>query len=724
MNNDQLSGIIDKFLFSNEETGYSVFILNAKKNDKTTVTGVFANIQAGQEIHLEGSWNFHAKFGKQFLATTYTTTLPTSIVGIKKYLGSGFIKGIGKVYAEKIVNHFKEKTLELIDSDPDRLRDVEGIGAKRVEQIKQSWVDQKFIAKIMVFLQEKGVTSTFATKIYKKYGHEAIAKLTENPYRLTEDIWGIGFKMADQIAQNMGFATGSVQRLQAGIIHSLSQATGNGHVYQEVDTLKNNTFQLLELDPELHQAIMKEALTSLYNQDKIKLLTHNKQHFITTSALYNSEKSIAQKLLKLVKSTSKWSLSDQELYDVLQDNMQSPLNDEQQQGVISCLQQKVSIITGGPGTGKTTTLATLLKMLDHYQVSYKLAAPTGRAAKRMMESTKRHAMTIHRMLEFDPSVMKFQRNEQNALQTDMLIIDEASMLDVYLMNSIVKATAQQTHLVFIGDIDQLPSVGPGNVLKDMIESKKVACTKLVHIFRQAQNSMIIQNAHRINQGEFPISSLPECKKDFYFIKNEQPEQTFEKIKQILHKATTQLKIPPEKITILTPMNRGVVGTHKLNHDLQQLLNGTPTKEQASFAGTTYKKLDRVMQIRNNYDKKVFNGDIGTVQAIDLEDKNVIVDFYGQSISYAFDELNELALAYAVTIHKSQGSEYDAVIIPIFMQHFMLLQRNLIYTAITRAKKLCIFVGQSKAIAMGVKNAKQEDRITFLNIFLTENLSCR
>lgn len=723
MNNEQLSGIIDKFIFHNKETGFAVFVLSVKQ-EKTTITGTFANIQAGQEIHLEGSWIFHAKFGKQFQATSYTTSLPTSTTGIKKYLGSGFIKGIGKVYAEKIVNHFQEQTLKIIDQHPNRLLEVDGIGSKRVELIKQSWTDQKFIAKIMVFLQEKGVTSTYATKIYKKYGNQAINLLTQNPYRLTEDIWGIGFKTADSIAQNMGFESGSIQRMQAGIMYTLSQESSNGHVYQEVKNLKNTTLQLLELNTDLHQKSMKKALTVLYNNDKIKLISYEDKHFVGLSSLYGSEKGIAQKLSQLLEKPSQHNINEQELYKTLQNNMTVDLNDQQQQAILSCLQEKVSIITGGPGTGKTTLLSTLLKVLDSYQISYKLAAPTGRAAKRMMESTKRHAMTIHRLLEFDPSVMRFQRNEQNALQTDIIIIDEASMLDIFLMHAIVKATAINTHLVFIGDVDQLPSVGPGNVLQDLIESNKVACTKLIHIFRQAENSMIIQNAHKINQGEFPSGSIENCKKDFYFIKNDIPEQTFQYIQQILNKTIKQHNIHNNNVTVLTPMNKGAVGTQKLNYDLQQLLNPQQTSKQASFAGTTYKIDDRVMQIRNNYDKKVFNGDIGTIKDVNTEEKLVIVNFDEQSISYSFDELNELVLAYAVTIHKSQGSEHDAIIVPIFMQHFMLLQRNLIYTAITRAKKLCIFIGQTKAVAMGIKNSKQEKRITFLKAFLTEGISCR
>lgn len=724
MNTDQLSGIIDRILFCNKETGFSVFILHCKKLDPTTVTGAFANIQAGQEIHLQGSWGFHAKFGKQFQATTYTTTLPTSIVGIQKYLGSGFIKGIGKVYAEKIVQRFGEQTLTIIDQNPDHLLSVPGLGQKRVERIKQSWVDQKYIAKIMVFLQEKGASATYATKIYKKYGHDSIAKLSQDPYRLTDDIWGIGFKTADKIAQNMGFATGSVQRVQAGILFTLKQESNNGHVYQQVDQAKEKTFQLLEIDPKLHQTQMKSALINLYQENKIKLISTDDQHFVGLSQLYGSEKGIAQKILQLIASPIHHNIASATLYQTLQKQMTIALNTDQQHAILDCFTHKISIITGGPGTGKTTLVKTLIKLLEQHNMEYKLCAPTGRAAKRLMEGTQRLATTIHRLLEFDPASMKFLHHEQHALKTDFLIIDEASMIDIFLAHSLIKAVSLNTHVIFIGDIDQLPSVGPGNVLKDLINSQKISYTKLTQIFRQAQNSMIIQNAHKINQGEFPTGSNPECKKDFYLIKAEEPEQAFILITKLLQTTILNHGIDQNNVTILTPMNRGATGTQKLNHDLQQLLNPEKNSPQTTSMGIIYRINDRVMQIRNNYDKKVFNGDIGTITHIDLDEQILNVDFDGFHVVYAFDEINELVLAYAITIHKSQGSEYDAIIVPIFMQHFMLLQRNLIYTAITRAKKLCIFIGQTKAIAMGIKNNKQEQRITFLRQFITEQLSCR
>lgn len=724
MNTDQISGIIDKILFCNKETGFCVFIVHSKKLEPTTVTGSFCNIQAGQEIHLQGNWGFHAKFGKQFQATSFTTALPTSILGIQKYLSSGFIKGIGKVYAEKIVQKFGEQTLTIIDQDPDNLLSVPGLGQKRIERIKQSWVDQKYIAKIMVFLQEKGASATYATKIYKRYGHDAIAKLSQDPYRLTDDVWGIGFKIADKIAQNMGFATGSVQRVQAGILFMLKQESNHGNVYQFVDQLKEKTFQLLEIDPTLHQTQMKTALINLYQNDKIKLISWQEKHFVGLSQMYGSEKGIAQKILQMIALPSRHAIIHETLYQTLQTQMDIALNTDQQEAILACFTNKVSIITGGPGTGKTTLIKTLIKLLEFFKFEYKLAAPTGRAAKRLLESTRRHATTIHRLLEFDPATMKFVHNEQNALKTDFLIVDETSMIDIFLAHSLIKAVSLHTHIIFIGDIDQLPSVGPGNVLKDLINSEKIKCIKLTQIFRQAQNSMIIQNAHKINQGEFFSSNIAECQKDFYFIKEENQENAFGVITKILQTTIKSHGINQNNVSILTPMNRGATGTQKLNHDLQQLLNPNTQGPSTMCMGITYKINDRVMQIRNNYDKKIFNGDIGTITDINTDEQTVIVDFDGCNIEYAFDEMNELVLAYAITIHKSQGSEYDAVIIPIFMQHFMLLQRNLIYTAITRAKKLCIFIGQPQAIAMGIKNAKQEQRITFLRQFITEQLSCR
>ncbi|MBV8660672.1 MAG: ATP-dependent RecD-like DNA helicase [Candidatus Dependentiae bacterium] len=723
MNEDEIFGIVDRFVYQNQETGFSVLLIKTKEKQPVTVTGNFVNIHDGQEIYLKGNWAHNQKFGKQFQVTSYYSKLPNNIVGLKKYLASGLIKGIGKVYAEKIVDHFREQTLIIIDTMPHRLSEVEGIGQKRVEQITQSWADQKYIAEIMIFLQDKGVTTTYATKIYKKYKENSIAFLTEDPYRLIYDIWGIGFKTADMIAQKLGFEPASVKRVKAGILFHLHEATKQGHLYQELNNLKISTFHLLELTPDLHAAQIKYALHQLHDEQKIKLITYKDEHFITTAAFYFSEKSLATKIISLLEYPSSRDFNMKKLYDMLQEHQHIQLNEPQQEGILSTFQSKISIITGGPGTGKTTLIKALLTLLEREKLRYKLAAPTGRAAKRMMEGTGRQATTVHRLLEVDPATMQFQHNDQNALDIDFLIIDEASMIDTFLALAIIKAMPLHAHIVFIGDIHQLPSVGPGNFLRDLIKSGKVATTMLSHIFRQAQNSMIVTNAHKINQGQMPSTDLPDCKKDFYFIKEDKPELTMDYIKTIFKEKLAAYNISPAQTIILSPMNKGAVGTQQLNYDLQQLLNPAQ-KLSLVYAGTTFKLHDRVMQIRNNYDKKVFNGDIGTIETIDLEDKVISVSFDYTSALYQFDELNELSLAYALTIHKSQGSEYDAVIIPLFMQHFTLLQRNLLYTAITRAKKLCFFIGQPKAIAMAVKNNKTIDRISFLAPFLTEDISCR
>lgn len=723
MNNDTLSGTIESFLYQNEETGFSIFRISSGQKEQFTITGSFHNIHAGESIRLEGEWIFHPKFGKQFKTTRYTIELPTSIFGLKKYLSSGLIRGIGKTYAEKIVNKFGIDTLKVIEDAPERLLLIDGIGQKRVEQIQKSWVEQKYIARIMVFLQDKGISTNYAIKIYKKYAAQSIAVITENPYRLSEDISGIGFKIADAIAQNIGFATGSIERISAGIIFTLREAMGNGHVYQELSTLRSQAFHLLELDPELHKDGMKQAFHLLHNKDKIKVISYENAHFVTSSILYNTEKNLASRIKKICSHASPHKFDTNLLYKQIRENKEIELNEKQQDAILSCFHNKISIITGGPGTGKTTIIKMLLTLLDSINIRYKLAAPTGRAAKRMMETSRRHTSTVHRLLEFDPAIMQFKKNEQNAIEADFIIIDEASMIDLFLANSICKAVPESAHVVFIGDIDQLPSVGPGAFLMDMIKTDSIACTKLTEIFRQSEHSLIVHNAHKINNSEFPSNFEEGCKKDFYFIKEENPEHAFAVIKEIIQKRLPEHKIAIENSIVLVPMNRGSIGTQTLNHQLQELINPYSGNEIYIIQGVTYKKNDKVMQIKNNYDKKVFNGDIGSITEIDLEDKLLFVSFYNNIVSYNFSDVYELVLAYSITIHKSQGSEYDAVIIPLFTQHFTMLQKNLIYTAITRAKKVCFFIGQTKAIAMGIKNVKQTERITFLHQFLTQDLSC-
>lgn len=722
MNNlETLSGTIERLLFKSPDSGYAVILLHINAQESVTVTGHFPTLQPGERASFEGRWQQHPKFGKQFVATSCTAQMPTTLVGLQKYLGSGLIKGIGPVYAKKIVAHFGTQTLQIIEEQTERLIEVEGIGQKRVEQIQKAWIDQKEIASIMIFLQEKGISATFATKIYKQYGKQSIAIVTENPYRLAEDIWGIGFKSADACAQKLGFEKHSLKRIKAGIIYALTQVTTNGHLYSEVDELKKSAKQLLEVGDEVDQTV-KNALHELYNANSIKLLTHNEQHFITLSQYYNAEKGLATTLKTLVNYPSKFTIDIDTIYQTLRTQTASTvsLNEDQQRAILTCLQSKVTIITGGPGTGKTTLIKMLLNLLDEHKKIYKLAAPTGRAAKRITEGTGRYAATLHRLLEFDPGTMRFVHNEQNALKLDFLIIDEASMIDTFLAYALVKALPQTAHLVIIGDTDQLPSVGAGNVLANLIASGCMPSVQLTQIFRQAQDSLIVVNAHRINKGEFPVSSLENARKDFIFIKEENPEAIVAYLQEFYNKK----RITRDKdFMVLTPMNRGSAGTAVLNYNLQTIMN-QHTEQSIMHIGTTYKLYDKVMQIRNNYDKNVFNGDIGIIQVIDQEEKQLTVNFDERLIVYEFAELNELVLAYAISIHKSQGSEFDTVIIPLFMQHFMLLQRNLIYTALTRAKRMCIIIGQPKALAMAIKNNKTTIRKTFLKEFLTTDLAAR
>lgn len=722
----ELKGSIEKIIYQSTDTGFTVFVLKSDKdNGNYTAKGYTPGLQIGQDVLLSGCWISHPKFGQQFDVKNFMPIVPTSILGIKKYLGSGLIKGIGKAYAEKLVDYFGAETIDVIETNPDRLKEVPGIGEKRIELIKSSWQENQSISRIMIFLQEKGISPSYASKIYKHYKNEAIAVIQQNPYKLAEDVWGIGFKLADQIAQNMGIKKDSISRIKAGINFAISTEVANGHLYVESEELKNKTLTLLELDPEENGSILRQAFVEINDENKIKIVSHSSKHFVTSAQIYNTEKNVSNLIKKINETNVIHDFNFDEIYKKISDPESIGINLEtkQQEAILTPLQNKISIITGGPGTGKTTVTKTLLKILDDNKLKYKLAAPTGRAAKRMFESTKKHAETIHRLLEFDVSIMKFKRNENSTIDTDFLIIDEASMIDIFLANSILKAVGPKTHVLFIGDVDQLPSVGAGNFLKDLIASNVVAYKKLTEIFRQAQDSMIVVNAHRVNRGEFPTSASTKPIKDFYLIKEENPENLNSHIKKIYELSLRKYKIDHSNAITLSPMNKGTAGTINLNVHIQQILNPNATV-QIPRHGYNFKKNDRVMQIKNNYDKFVFNGDIGSIEMIDLEEKILKVKFGEKEVEYKFDELDELVLAYSVSIHKSQGSEFDAVIIPIFTQHFTLLQRNLIYTAITRAKKLCIIIGQIKAIAMAIKNNKSVERKTFLKEYLTTTLECR
>lgn len=726
---EELIGTIDKIVYYNQENGYAIFTLVTQTHQKISIKGYAPSLQPGEYVTLLGSWSMHPKFGKQFDLTTCAKRMPDSIVGLVKYLGSGLIKGIGPVYAQKLVDIFGLNVLHIIDKEPDRLSQVPGIGQKRIDAIVKGWQYQKEISHIMVFLQERGVSTAFAAKIYKAYGARSIDVVTENPYRLADDVWGIGFKTADSLAQKMDFHYDSLKRITAGILYSLKEeASSKGSLYVEVDALKEAVINLLDLEKtEEIRAKLKMALHDLYNSQKIILISPKAQeHLVALTQYYYAEKGVAQRLQKIQKEQSRLMFDMHGLYTTLR--IEHPgeitLNDDQQMAIINALSHKVSIITGGPGTGKTTVIKKIITLLEEYKVSYKLTAPTGRAAKRMAESTHRYAETVHRLLEFDPSIMGFGRNETNALNIDFLIVDESSMIDIFLALALLKAMPYHGHILFIGDGDQLPSVGAGNFFRDMIASGALSYVPLKHIFRQAHDSLIVRNAHRVNSGEFPMNFDEGTRRDFFFIKEDNPENVTMHIDKILTQILPRHKISVADFMILSPMKRGVVGTEKINADMQQMVNGDQCGNVIQYHGVEFRIHDRVMQLRNNYDKMVFNGDIGTITAVDVDEKKITVIFYDNHIEYEYTELDELTLAYAISIHKSQGSEYAAVVILIYLNHFTLLQRNLLYTAITRARKLCIVIGQAKAIGMAVKNNQNKARVTLLQQFLTTALSCR
>jgi exodeoxyribonuclease V alpha subunit len=721
MNNpERISGIVDRFIYQNTDSGYSVFVVTT---DTTSVvaTGSVPSLQAGHSVDLYGTWSEHPKFGKQFALSHYSLKLPTTSTGLIAYLGSGAIRGIGVLYAKRLVDHFGTAVLSVIEESPERLREVAGIGEKRALQITNSWKEQREVAHLMAFLQDRGISPALALKIYRQYGAGSISVLHSNPYRLAYELWGVGFKTADGVAQKMGFGPTAPQRLEAGILHTIEIASSSGHLYLRLDEARTKTLELLMLSPDQND-LLKRPLHTLHERREIFVLTHGETHYLTNRRNIHAEVGVAKKILLLLTATPRALCDVHTIYQTLRSSTNITLSDQQITGIITALSNTITIITGGPGTGKTTLVRSLLSILDAKKISYLLAAPTGRATKRMMESTGRYAATIHRLLEFDPISRAFKHTEHNALSTDVLIIDEASMIDIFLAHSLLKAIAHGTRVIFIGDVDQLPSVGAGDFLTDLIQSKQIPTLRLTTIFRQAQDSLIVLNAHRVNHGEFPTAKVPGTRNDFIFIAENSPEKTIAHIERILKKELPRRGIAIDQTQVLVPMNKGQAGTIALNEGLQKLLNGKHADTGVLIGHTRYHEGDRIMQIRNNYDKNVFNGDIGTVQKIDQQEKELFVIFGDRIVTYEFHECEELVLAYAITIHKSQGSEYGAVIIPIFTHHFTLLQRSLIYTAITRAKKLCVIVGQPRAIAIGVRTINSLGRCTFLQEFISATLA--
>ncbi len=770
-----ISGSVERITFYNEENGYTVLRLQpdtrgmlpyAHGKQLVTVVGNLPEVNPGEWLKLTGQWLNHAKHGRQFQVELCEQSVPASVEGIKRYLGSGMVRGVGKVMAERIVNRFGADTLEIIDEDPQRLGEVLGIGRKRVDNIIKAWEEQRAIKDVMIFLQGHGISTHLAVKIYKQYGDESLAVVQTTPYRLVQDIHGIGFKTADKIAQALGLAADDPARIEAGIHYTLSKMADDGHVYAPQDELEPEAAGILQVPAEKVTAVLESLENSaLVRRETItyrtaddgrpttagqrangEATTVREERAVYLPALYFSETGLTRQVQRLIgHPTSR--LSDLrggvQMATSIGRGSSGPtfttLTAQQEQAVNAALAHKLTILTGGPGTGKTTTLRTLLDILDAAGHSYALASPTGRAAKRLTEATGREAKTIHRLLEFKPGE-GFGRNENNPIDADLIVIDEASMLDLVLAYNLLRAIGSDSHLLLVGDIDQLPSVGAGDVLRDLIASDVAAVVRLETIFRQAAGSLIIRNAHRINQGLMPETTAagesgrkgagekgsrgegenpgsPAPQSDFFLFIKEDPGETAELLvdivaKRIPHKFGLD---PIDDVQVLAPMYNGLAGVTRLNGLLQEALNPpAQRKMERRLGGRVFRVGDKVMQTVNNYDKSVYNGDIGRVTAMDAIEQTLTVAIDGASVVYSFLEVDELIHAFAVSVHKSQGSEYPCVVIPVVVQHYMMLQRNLLYTAVTRARRLAILVGTRRALQIAVRTNPTANRHTALD----------
>jgi exodeoxyribonuclease V alpha subunit len=761
----KLEGSVENIVFRNEENHYTVARFRPNdsgrlfRDDLTTIVGTLPGVQVGELLSVEGEWEKDPKYGRQLHVTTFVQRLPASPEGIMRYLGSGLIKGIGPKKAERIVAHFGEQTLAIIEQQPERLSEVKGISAKDREQIIASWAEQNEVKELHLFLQSHDVSMNLATRIYKQYGQESIKVIRENPYKLAQDVNGIGFRTADEIAVKLGLPRDSIPRLATGLKYVLAQAANDdGHCFLPENELLRRSSEILETSGELLAEAMEQLkgerdvfiesplpalptspTPSQHSQpssedepplDWSEIEASEPQQRIYFGPFWHAENGSARILRTLLRSESKLPAVSQSywqaVFDFLAQKRNMTLTEKQREAVQMAYNKKVSILTGGPGTGKSTSLRALLMVLRKRNIEVALAAPTGRAAKRLTEATGGavgfQARTLHRLLEYAPHDNSFQRNEANPLPYQFVIVDEMSMVDILLFYHLLKALPPDTHLLLVGDADQLPPVGPGNVLRDLLRSETIPTVRLTELFRQAQQSQIVVNAHRINAGQMP-SLQREQKTDFYFVSEDNPVRA-----QRLVLDFVQNRIPKHyglnpmtDIQVLTPMYRGPLGVNSLNEELQARLNPN-AQANIEWGGRVFRVGDKVMQQRNDYDKDVFNGDVGWIRAINRENSTVKVEFLEEAgpliVSYEFHELDELTLAYAVTVHKSQGSEYPAVVLPLTREHYMLLQRNLLYTAITRAKRLCILIGQPRALEVAVRN----NRVTQRNTGLAERLA--
>ena len=702
--------------FHNAENGFCVLRIKARGHrELITVVGHAATISAGEWVTASGEWVNDHTHGQQFKAQFLKTSEPTSIEGIEKYLGSGMIRGIGPVYAKKLVRAFGEKVFDVIEAEPDRLREVTGIGPMRAKRITDAWAEQKIVREIMVFLHSHGVGTARAVRIFKTYGADAVQVMSENPYRLARDIRGIGFKTADAIAMRLGIEKTAMIRVRAGISYALTEAMNEGHCGLPIGELLPLAEKLLEVP----EALIRTALDLELSEETVIADQVGETPCVFLAGLYRAEQAIAQRLLRLAGGKLPWPWIDPDkALPWVEQRSGLQLADSQKTAIRLALSSKVLVITGGPGVGKTTIVKSILQVLSAKGTRLLLCAPTGRAAKRMTEATGFEAKTIHRLLEVNPMGGGFKRDSDNPLDCDLLVVDEASMVDVMLMQALMKAVPDNSALLIVGDIDQLPSVGPGQVLADIIASGAVPVVRLTEVFRQAAASRIIVSAHRINQGSIPDLSKPDEDSDFYFVQADDPETAVPLIVELVKtRIPRRFGLDPIRdIQVLCPMNRGGVGARSLNIELQAALNPAGERKVERF-GWTFAPADKVMQIENDYDKEVYNGDIGYIDDVDPEAGELIVSFDGRAVTYGVGELDTLVPAYAATIHKSQGSEYPAVVIPIMTQHYAMLQRNLLYTGITRGKKLVVLVGQKKAVAIAVRNVSGRRRWSKLDEWL-------
>jgi len=701
-----LEGSVARITYVSEDTQYVVARLDVPgKPDPVTIVGTVLSLTPGETLRVHGRWSHHPKYGEQFKVDRYESVVPATLAGIQKYLGSGMIKGIGPVFAKRLVEAFGGDTLKVIEETPGRLAEVEGIGPIRRQRITTAWAEQREIREVMLFLQGHGVSPAYAVKIFKTYGQAAIATVRENPYRLARDIRGIGFKTADKIAREVGIPADSPLRAAAGILHTLNELTDDGHVYVPETELLRAAEEMLEIPA----VLLPDALAALGADEAVVVEPLADGRAVYLKSLHVSETQLAQRLADFLRAPRGVPLIDMsQALPWVEQKTGLALTEEQRQAVRLAFRDKLLVITGGPGTGKTTILQAVIRLLEAKRLRMHLASPTGRAAKRLAEVTRHDACTLHRLLEWNPREGGFQRNARNSLETDFVVVDEVSMIDVLLAHHLVQAIPLTATLLLVGDADQLPSVGPGTVLKDLLAVPGIPAVRLTTIFRQAAQSRIVSNAHRVNRGEFPDLSVTAADRtqDFFFLAEEDPSKLQDLIVDL-----AQRRLPGKygldplaDIQVLTPMHRGPIGAGQLNAALQAALN-PPRNGAAELlrGGRIFRVGDRVLQLRNNYDKGVYNGDLGRIAAIDPSEQSVAVQVDDREVSYDFSDLDELALAYAVTVHKSQGSEYPAVIVPVHTTHYLMLQRNLLYTAITRAKRLLVLVGTRKALAIATKN---------------------